>query len=89
MSKYKINDDDISKNIKFFLKWAEIGKIIMIICAIIVALVSFGLIEDSDGFSLLFLLGSALLVFFSFIFENGLKWKAYMLHTNFIKQKND
>jgi amino acid permease len=54
----------------------------MIIIAIIIAIISVAGAEDTDGYSLILLIFSAVLVFYAMIFENSLKWKAYMLHTN-------
>ena len=78
----EITNDDIQSNINFFLTWAKIDKIFMIIIAIIIAIISLVVLEDTDGYSLILLIFSVALVFQSMIFENSLKWKAYMLHTN-------
>ena len=78
----EIINDDIQSNVNFFLTWANIGKIFMIIIAIIIAIISVAGAEDTDGYSLILLIFSAALVFYAMIFENSLKWKAYMLHTN-------
>ena len=51
--------------------------------AIIVGIVAIIGIDETDGFSLLLLLISIILILFSKIASNQLKWKAYMLHTNF------
>lgn len=78
----KITDDDIDNNIFFFLKWASIGKIFMFIMATIVVLISFAELDDTDGKSLLLIIAAVVIIFYALVFENNLKWKAYMLHTN-------
>ena len=72
-----ITEDNIKNNIDFFLTWASIGKIFMIVIGI----------ESTDGYSLILLVVSAGIIFAGIIFENSLKWKAYMLHTNMKKKK--
>lgn len=82
-----ITEENINNNINFFLTWASIGKIFMIVVGIIIAIISFVGIEATDGYSLILLIVSAGSIFAGIIFENNLKWKAYMLHTN-LKKKN-
>lgn len=80
-----ITEENIKNNIEFFLMWAFVGKIFMIIIALVFAIISFAEIELTNGYSLMLLILSAGFVFAGIIFENNLKWKAYMLHTNIRK----
>ena len=82
-----ITEENINNNINFFLTWASIGKILMISIGIIIAIISFIGIEATAGYSLILLIVSAGIIFAGIIFENSLKWKAYMLHTNMKKKK--
>ena len=82
-----ITEEGIKNNINFFLTWASIGKIFMIFISIIIAIISIIGIEVTDGYSLILLIASIGIVFAGIIFENSLKWKAYMLHTNMKKKK--
>ena len=82
-----ITEEGIKNNINFFLTWASIGKIFMISIGIIIAIISIIGIEVTDGYSLILLIASIGIVFAGIIFENSLKWKAYMLHTNMKKKK--
>ena len=59
----------------------------MIVIGIIISIISFVGIESTDGYSLILLVVSAGIIFAGIIFENSLKWKAYMLHTNMKKKK--
>lgn len=83
----KITEDCMNNNINFFLTWASIGKIFIIIIGIIIAIISLVGIESTDGYSLILLVISACVIFAGIVFENNLKWKAYMLHTNIKKKK--
>ena len=83
----KITEDCMHSNINFFLTWASIGKIFMIIIGIIIAFISLVEVESTDGYSLILLVVSAGFIFAGIVFENNLKWKAYMLHTNMNKIK--
>ena len=78
----KIRESDINSNINFFLTWASIGKIIMFVLALLIAIIAFILLESSEGYSLILLIISLFLCFYALVLENTLKWKAYMLHTN-------
>lgn len=78
-----ITQDDILDNIDFFLKWSEVVLIVFIIIAIIIAVVAFGLIGITRGLSLLLLIPTAVTIIIAIIASNCLKWKAYMLHTNY------
>ncbi len=78
-------EDGIYKTINFFLNWAGAAKIFYVILAIITAIISICGIAATDGFSLLLLVVSVILLFTGNIFENSLKWKAYMLYTNMNK----
>ena len=82
-----ITEDNIKNNIDFFLTWAGIVKFFMIVIGIIIAIVSFVGIESTNGYSLILLVFSAVIIFAGIIFENSLKWKAYMLHINMKKKK--
>lgn len=82
-----ITELDINNNISFFLKWARRGKIFMIIFAIISIIVALAVVEDTDGASLFLLIFAVVVISYAKIFENNLKWKAYMLHTNNKKRK--
>ena len=82
-----ITEENINNNINFLLTWASIGKIFMISIGIIIAIISFIGIEATAGYSLILLIVSAGIIFAGIIFENSLKWKAYMLHTNMKKKK--
>lgn len=82
-----ITEENINNNINFFLTWASIGKIFMIVVGIIITIISFVLLESTDGYSLILLVISASVIFAGIVFENNLKWKAYMLHTNIKKKK--
>ena len=82
-----ITEENINNNINFFLTWASIGKIFMIVVGIIITIISFVLLESTDGYSLILLVISASIIFAGIIFENNLKWKAYMLYTNIKKKK--
>ena len=75
-------EDDIDNNIIFLIKWGEIVKFIMIVLAIIVAIISFVEISKTEGYSLLKLIYSGLLIIFGVLMENIFKWMAYMLYTN-------
>ncbi len=78
-------EDGIYETINFFLNWAGAAKIFFVIIAIIIAIISICGIAATDGFSLLLLVVSVILLFTGNIFENSLKWKAYMLYTNMNK----
>lgn len=80
-------DKDIDDNINFFLTSGRIGKIYMIVISIIIAIISFIGIESTEGLSLLLLIVSASIIGSAIIFENNLKWKAYMLYTNAKRKK--
>lgn len=82
-----ITEENIDNNINFFLSWASIGKNFMIVIGIIIAIISLVLIELTEGLSLILLVFSVVIIFAGIIFENSLKWKAYMLHTN-VKKNN-
>ena len=84
---FKEEYEEIDKNISFFLKWARRGKIFMIIFAIISIIVALAALEDTDGASLFLLIFAVVVISYAKIFENNLKWKAYMLHTNNKKRK--
>ena len=83
----KLTEDCLHDNINFFLTWSSIGKIFMIIIGIIIAIISLVGIESTDGYSLILLVISASVIFAGIVFENNLKWKAYMLYTNIKKKK--
>lgn len=82
-----ITEENIDNNINFFLSWASIGKNFMIVIGIIIAIISLVLIELTEGLSLILLIFSVVIIFAGIIFENSLKWKAYMLYTN-VKKNN-
>ena len=82
-----ITELDINNNISFFLRWAFRGKVFMIILAIISIIVALATVEDTDGASLFLLIFAVVVISYAKIFENNLKWKAYMLHTNSKKRK--
>lgn len=77
-----ISEKNINRNINFFLKWAKFGKVVFWILAVILGFVALIGAEETDGMSLFLLIGSCMFIFFAYIFENNLKWKAYMLYTN-------
>ena len=79
-------EDSMNETINFFLNWAGAVKIFYVILAIITAIISICGIAATDGFSLLLLVVSVILLFTGNIFENSLKWKAYMLYTNMNKR---
>ena len=83
----KITDYDVRQNINFFLIWAGVIKILTIVLAVLITIVSICLVEVSEGYSLLLLWISPVLIICSIIFENLLKWKAYMLYTNLKNKK--
>lgn len=83
-----ITEEEIQNNINFFLSWAKISKIFMIIVAIIVGIIAIVCADDTEGISLLLLVVTAMIIFSAFIFENNLKWKSYMLYTNSKNKKN-
>ena len=83
----KITEDDIDNNINFFLTWGRVGKILIILLAIIIAIMSIVNAESTDGQSLFSLIISASLIIYAVILENSLKWKAYMLYTNNKRKK--
>ena len=85
LNEEKITIQHINKNIRFFLNWAIVGKIFMILVAFILAIFSFDMCDETNGDSLYLLVAVIGIIFFTFIFENLLKWKAYMLHTNLKK----
>lgn len=82
-----ITEENIDNNINFFLSWASIVKNFMIVISIIIAIISLVLIGLTEGLSLILLIFSVVIIFAGIIFENSLKWKAYMLHTN-VKKNN-
>lgn len=82
-----ITEENIDNNINFFLSWASIVKNFMIVIGIIIAIISLVLIGLTEGLSLILLIFSVVIIFAGIIFENSLKWKAYMLHTN-VKKNN-
>ena len=82
-----ITEECINKNINFFLKWGIIGKVFMIFTGIIGTIISLCLMATTSGTSLLFLLVFIPLICWGIIFDNNLKWKAYMLYTNNKKKK--
>ena len=84
----EITDKDIDDNINFFLSWGNVGKVFLFFVAGVLVLVSFIEMENTDGWSLILLLVAVAVAFFAIVFENSLKWKAYMLHTNKKKKKN-
>ena len=75
--------DGVGKTILISMGAIAIGVII----GIIIAIVSLVGIESTDGYSLILLVISASVIFAGIVFENNLKWKAYMLHTNIKKKK--
>ena len=82
-----ITENSINNNIDFFLKWAKNVKILMIVAAILIAVIALMGAESTEGYSLLLLFGSAIVIFAGIILENNLKWKAYMLYTDMKKNK--
>lgn len=81
----KIENMDIENNIEFFLKWGNNTKVISFVLAGILAVVTLAMAEESDGMSLFLLIPAVLLAAYALVFENMLKWKAYMLYTNYKK----
>ena len=82
-----VEDSDIKRNIDFFLKWSVYVLYASFILGVIAVIVGLALFEDSDGMSIMFCFGGALLVACGYILENNLKWKAYQLLTNLKKIK--
>lgn len=73
----------INNNIAFFLKWADIVKIIMFILAGIILIIMLARFDELEGLTILsYIIESAILICLGFISEAMLKWKAYMLYTN-------
>lgn len=81
-----ITDEEIKENIDFYIEWSIRTKIFAIIVAVIIAIISLIGIAETNGLSLLLLFVSGAIIWSSTIFENNLKWKAYMLHTNMNKK---
>ena len=83
----KIENTDIEKNIEFFLKWGTYTKVISFILAGILAIMALGALTEyflDEEFGFL-LIPAALLAAYALVFEQMLKWKAYMLYTNYKK----
>ena len=83
----KIENTDIEKNIEFFLKWGNYTKILSFVLAGILAVMALGALsgeyfDEEFGF---LLIPAALLAVYALVFEQMLKWKAYMLYTNYKK----
>lgn len=76
-------NDDIKDTWTFFLNMAKVGKYICFVMAIIIVVISLKYIEENSIVTLLLLVPSCILVFYGFLFEKNLKWKAYMLQTNY------
>ncbi len=83
----RITDKDIKNNVNFFLNWGYAGKIIFYVLAIISFICALFLISKISGYSLVLLLQAIIFAILGPVFENILKWKAYMLHTNMKKGK--
>ena len=83
----EITEEDLDYNIYNLLSFARIGKIFLIIVALIIAAGAFIAIDATNGYSALLLIPSFITIFLATVFENNVKWKAYMLYTNIHKQK--
>lgn len=77
-----ITNDDITNNINFFLKHGYYVKVFLYVIAVIMAILAIVLIDETDGLSLFLFLVSLSISGSGVIFENNLKWKAYMLYIN-------
>ena len=82
----EVTEFDIEDNIKFFLRWAFICRVVIIIYAFIVFIYSLIGISNDTPNSFALLLSVPFIIIISSIVYNNLKWKAYMLYTN--KEKN-
>ena len=82
-----VEEDDIKQNIDFFLKWSVYVLFTSFVLGAIVIVGGLAMFEQSDGMSLSLCLAGGLLMASGYIFENNLKWKAYLLLTNFKKIK--
>ena len=78
----EITYKDIADVIVFFLSWASFGKFLSIFISLAVAVIAIVLAGETQGLSLFLFALVPLLIFIGFVFENSLKWKAYMLYTN-------
>ena len=73
---------DIDDVCEFLLKYGVIGKVLLIIASIIIIVMSFISLEESDGGSLIYTVIGLLCLFVAFLFEATIKWRVYLLLTN-------
>lgn len=79
--------NDIVVTYQFFSKYANAAKMFCFVIALLMAFLSITLLYETDGLSLILLLISILIVFYGILLEKHLKWKSYMLQTNYEIQK--
>ena len=83
--------DDIEDTISFFLLWAKVVNIVWVVVAVLIAfsgmIIGFSMGDEGVGVFFVGLVIAAICVIMGAISERSFKWKAYMLKTNYKKDK--